>query len=136
MPCCSKNDVRQVLVGAPRNRLGAGHEHDGAAELVAVLGEHQVVEVGQRHDQPHVVQLDEVTQRADVAEVVHGGHERPAIGVVERRRQLVEIGGDRGRPGLPERGDDVDALARAREEDRRHAGSVARQDVKVKLRRP
>ena len=91
--------VREVLVGAARDRLGAGHEHDRAAQLVARLGEHEVVEVGQRHDQPHVVQLDEVAQRLDVAGVVDARHERPAVGVVERGRELVDVGGDRRRAG-------------------------------------
>ena len=42
------------------------------------------------------------------------------VGVVERRGQAVEVGGDGGGPGFRERGDDVDALARAREEDGGH----------------
>ena len=79
-----------------------------------------MVEIGQRDDQPHVVQLDEVAQRCDVDRVVDPRHERAVIGVVERGRELVDIGRDRGRAGLAKRGDDVDALAGAREQDGRH----------------
>ena len=96
------------------------HEHDRAAELVARLGELQMVEIGERHDQPHVVQRDEVAQRGDVPGVVDPRHERAPVGVVERGRELVDVGRDRRRAGARERGDDVDALARAREQDGRH----------------
>ena len=42
------------------------------------------------------------------------------IGVVERRRQPIEIGRDGGRAGPTERLDDVDALTGAGEENRGH----------------
>ena len=79
-----------------------------------------MVEVGERDDQPHVVELDEVAERLDVAGVVDPRHERAAVGVVERGRELVDVGRDRRRAGLAKRGDDVDALTRAREQDGRH----------------
>ena len=79
-----------------------------------------MVEIGQRDDQANVVQLDEVAERRDVAEVVDAGHERPAVGVVERGRELVDVDGDRGRAGLAKRGDDVNPLPGAREQDGRH----------------
>ena len=60
---------------------------------------------------------DERRERRDVARVVDRRHERAAVGVVQRRRELVQVGGERGRAGAPERRDDVDALARAGEED-------------------
>ena len=82
--------------------------------------EHVVVEVGQRNDQTDVMQVDEVAKRRDVAEVVDARHERPTVGVVERRRQLVDVDGDGGGAGLAKRGDDVNPLPGAREQDGRH----------------
>ena len=99
---------------------GFGHEHDRAAQVVAGLRELQVVEIGERDDQPDVVQLDEVARGHPRTGVVDPGHERPAVGVVESRRELVDVGGDRRRAGAAEGRDDVDALARAREQDGRH----------------
>ena len=102
------------------DRLDVRHEHDSAAELVARLGELQMVEIGQRHDQANLVQRDEIAERGHVAGVVDSRHERVPIGVVERGRERVDVGRDRRRAGARERGDDVDALARAREQDGRH----------------
>ena len=42
------------------------------------------------------------------------------MGVVEGRRQSVDVGRDGRGAGVGERGDDVDALARAGEEHRGH----------------
>ena len=65
---------------------------------------------------------DERRERRHVAGVVDARHERHVVGVVERGRQAVEIGGDRRRAGPPERGDDVDPLAGAGEENSGHGG--------------
>ena len=51
---------------------------------------------------------------------LHTRDERLVVRVVERRRQRVEVGGDRGGTGPAERGHDVDALPRAGEEDGGH----------------
>ena len=59
----------------------------------------------------------------DVAGVVDARDERLHVGVVQGRRQRVEIGRDRRRAGSPEGAHDVDALARAREEDADHPTS-------------
>ena len=111
--------VRAVLVLAEADRVGTRQEHE-RVELVATLGEKQVVEVGERHDEAHVVLLDERAQRVDVGRVVDTRHARAPLGRVQRRRELVDVGGERRRPGAGEGGDDVDALARAGEEDDRH----------------
>jgi hypothetical protein len=63
------------------------------------------------------VLLDERGERPDVARIVDARDERVAVGVVERRRERVEVGRDRRRARLAERGDDVDPLPRAGEED-------------------
>ena len=86
-----------------------------------------MIEIGERHDQAHVVQRDQVAQRVDVRRVVDARDQRPVVGVVERRRKLVDVCGDRRRAGATERGHDVDALPGAREEDGRHAGEGSRQ---------
>ena len=120
MPCSTKKPWARYLSEQRSDRLELGHEHERAAEIVAGLGEHDVVEVGQRDDQPHVVQLDEIAQRGDVAGVVDARHERAAVGVVERGRELVRRRWRSSSRRRAERGDDVDALARAREQDGRH----------------
>ena len=86
-----------------------------------------MVEIGERDHETNVVLVDDVAERADVAEVVDRRHERVVIGVVERRRQAVQVRGDGRRARPAERGDDVDALPRAREEnDSQLAERVAR----------
>jgi len=79
-----------------------------------------MVEVGERDDQPGVVVVDEPRERGDVARVVDPRDERVLVGVIERRRERVGVGRDRRRACAPELGHDVDALARAGEEDGRH----------------
>jgi hypothetical protein len=81
-----------------------------------------VVEVGERHDELHVVQRDQVAERVEVVGVVDARDDRALVGVVERRRERVQVGRDRRRPGAGERGDDVDALTGAREQDCRQEG--------------
>ena len=82
-----------------------------------MLGEKQVVEIGERDDQARVVLRDERAERIDVGGVADGRHEGLAVGRVERRRELVDVDGECRRPRPAESGDDVDALARAGEED-------------------
>ena len=67
-----------------------------------------------------VVLGDERRERGHVARVVDARDERHLVGVVERGRERVEVGRDRRRAGPPEGAHDVDALSRAREEDRGH----------------
>ena len=92
MPCSSKNSCARYLSEQRSIVSIPGTSTTAPPRLVARLREHQVVEVGQRHDQPHVVQLDEVAERGDVAGVVDARHERAAVGVVERGRELVDVG--------------------------------------------
>jgi hypothetical protein len=66
------------------------------------------------------VELDEIAQRGHVAEVVHPRDDRPAVGVLARGREPIGVRRDRRCARLAERGDDVDALPGAREEDGRH----------------
>ncbi len=89
-------------------------------ELVAALGERVVVEVGERDDERDVVLGDERAQRGQVRRVVDARDERVAVGVVERRRERVDVRRERRRAGARERAEDVDPLAGAREEHGRH----------------
>ena len=77
--------VRGVLVLAAADRLRIGQQ-DERAEPVAFLGEQEVVEVGQRHDQFRVVLVDEPPQGVDVPRIAHRRHERAA----GRRRRARE----------------------------------------------
>ena len=56
----------------------------------------------------------------DVVRIVDARHERVRVGVVERGREPVDVGGDGARARALEGGDDVDALPCAREEDAGH----------------
>ena len=47
------------------------------------------------------------------------------VGVVQRRRKRIRIGTERHGSGCPERLDDVDALARAREQDHHERGEYS-----------
>ncbi len=76
-----------------------------------------MVEVGQRHDQRDVVRGDERRERGDIDGIVDPRREGVLVGVVERRRERVHVDRERPRSGAAERRDDVDALARAGEED-------------------
>ena len=119
MPVLLEEAVCEQLVLAEPDRLGPGQQHQ-RAERVAVLGEQHVVEVGERDDEPRVVQVDQLAQRVEVARVVDARHERAPVGGVQRGRQLVDVDGERGRAGAPEGGDHVDALAGAGEEHDGH----------------
>ena len=59
-------------------------------------------------------------ERGDVPGIVDARDERAVVGVVERRGERIEVGGDGRRAGAPEGAHDVDALARAGEEDGGH----------------
>ena len=124
-----EEEVRDVLVAHRRGRPPAtGRARAPARALSRDAREDLLVEVGERHDEPHVVLGDERRERRDVA----AGRRRAArapcsIGVVERRRESVGVGRDRGRAGTAERGDDVDALAGAGEEHGGHGGREYRQ---------
>ena len=83
-------------------------------------GEGQLVEIGQRDDQVDGVLGDQGCELGEVARVVDAQDELVAIRVVERRSERVDVDRDCGRAGPAERGDDVDALAGAREEDGGH----------------
>ena len=119
IPRDSKNVCARYLSAVMRTTSRSGSSTT-RAERVARAREQLVVEVGQRHDQAHVVREHEVADRGEVAGVVDARHERVAVGVVERRRERVDVGRDRRRAGAPEGGDDVDALAGAGEEDGGH----------------
>ena len=89
-----KSSVREVLVAHLLDDVGRRQEHRHG-DVITGPSEGQLVEIGQRDD-------------------------RPAIGVVQRGRQLAAVDGDGRRSGAREGGDDVDALPGAREKDRRH----------------
>ena len=69
---------------------------------------------------------DERRERRDVGGIGYSRDDRHMVGVVERRGQAVEVGGDGGGPGFRERGDDVDALPRAGEENSGHSPKGSR----------
>ena len=121
-PALLEQSVREVLVAEPLDELGLGEQHEGA-ELVAVPSERHLVEVGERDDQLHVVTVDELAERGDVAGVVDARDELEAVGQVGRGCEPVRVGRDRRRSGCAERADDVHPLAGAREENRGHGGS-------------
>ena len=121
MPRRANSSVREVLVAHLAADVRRGQEDERRRELVARLGQGDVVEVGERDDQAHVVLADEPGERGDVARIVDARDERVVVGVVERRRQAVGVGDDRRRAGARELGHDVDPLPGAREEDCRHA---------------
>ena len=77
MPCSSKKRCVRYLSADRRDHLGVRQEHD-RAELLAVLREQELVEVGQRDDQLHVVLADQLLQRGEVARVVDPRHDRGA----------------------------------------------------------
>ena len=84
------------------------------------------IEIGERNEQVDPVSLDELAQGRDVSVVLDSRDECVQVGVVERRRERVGVGGKRDGTGLTKGPDDVHALARAREENRRHAVQYSR----------
>ena len=64
--------------------------------------------------------LDPIADRVFVLTCDVHHYERMVIGVVQRGRELIDVGRHGRRAGLAERGDDVDALTGAREQDGRH----------------
>jgi hypothetical protein len=111
--------VREVLVGHLRDDFGRRQEHS-CSDLVARAGERELVEVGQGNDEADVVLGDECRELGDVTGVVDAQDELVSIGVVQRRSEWVDVGRDRRGAGSAERGDDVDPLAGAGEEDCGH----------------
>ena len=101
--------VRGVLVAHLGHDLGGREEH-GRPELLAVASEDELVEVGERDDEVDVVVGNEARQLGHVLRVADARHELVVVSVVERRREAVDVGRDRGRSGPAEGGHDVDAL--------------------------
>ncbi len=119
-PVRLEEGVRQVLVAHRPAHLGCRGEDERGRQLLPARRDDLLVEVGERHDEPHVVLGDEPRQRRNVRRIVDPWHEGSVMSVVERRCERVEVGGDGGRARSPEGADDVDALAGAGEENRRH----------------
>ncbi len=115
-PALLQEKVRHVLVVRPLGHLGVGQEHE-RAELASVLGQDRHVEVGEGDDQIDAVLGDGCGKSGHVARVVDTRREEVPVGRVERGREGVQVGRDRLASGAAEGGDDVDALAGAREED-------------------
>ena len=69
---------------------------------------------------------DEPPKHRHVLGVVDARDQHVRVGVIERGRQRVDVGGDRSRTRTAEGADDVDALSRTREEDGRHGGQYSR----------
>ncbi len=78
------------------------------------------IEVGEGNDQLDAVLGDGRGKGGHIPRVVDAWREEVPVGRVERGRERVQVGRDRLAPGAPEGGDDVDTLARAREEDGGH----------------
>ena len=115
-----EEEVRLVLVAHRPADLRLGDEHERRRERVARLREQHLVEVGERDDQANVVLRDERGKRRDVAGAVDARDERQVVGVVERGRHRVGVGGDGRRTGPAEGRDDIHALPGAGEEDGGH----------------
>ena len=127
--------MREILVGEALDDLRVRQEHE-RAHLVTRLRERDLVEVRERHDEAHVVLVDEGAQRRHVTLLLDAWHERVAVGVVERRRERVDVCGDGRGARAPERVEDVDSLPGTREEDRRHAISTAGTAVRRAPKQP
>ena len=127
-PTLLEEAVREVLVARAPHDLQRGQQH-GRPERFTLGGQQLVVEVGKWHDEPHAVGVDQLTKRAQIGGIVDARNEREVVGVVERGRKLVDVGGDRRRPRPAEGGDDVDALPRAGEEDGRHSADKNREAI-------
>jgi hypothetical protein len=115
--------VSEVLVRRLADHVGVGEQDDGV-ELVPVLGEEHGVEIGERDDELHVVHGDQLPERRQVARIVDPRHERVDVRVVDRWRERVDVHSDRAPARAPERSDDVDPLAGAREEDGGHGRNL------------
>ena len=111
--------VREVFVAHALGHVGRREQEDGA-ELVACPREAQLVEVGERDDEVDAVLGHELRQLGHVAGVVHANDELVMVGVVERRRERVDVHGNGRRASPAEGRDDVHALPCTGEEDRRH----------------
>ena len=125
MPCSQKKTCARYLSFMASTTSGSGSSTSAGSSSSRRCARQPLVEVGERHDEPHVVQVDELGERRDVGGVVDPRHERVHVGVVERRRERVRVDGDGSAAGAAERGDDVDALPGAREQDCRHGRSLA-----------
>ncbi len=112
--------VGEVLVAHRAAHRGARREDERRRELVTCGRDDLLVEIGERNDKAHVVLGDERGERGHVAGIVDPRDERGVVGVIERGRERVEVGGDRRRPGAAERAHDVDALPCAGKEDGCH----------------
>ena len=130
-PACGRGDpalleerVRDVLVSGPPHDLGVGKKHD-RVQLVAPLGQQQLVEVGQRDHQPDVVNTDQLLERGQIAWIVDPRDDRMHVGVVDRGRELVGVDRERAGAGPAERGHDIHALPGAGEEDAGHGRNLA-----------
>ncbi len=117
--------MREVLVLEPLDDVSA-REEDERVELVAPACQRELVEVGERDDEPRLVLVDEPPKHGHVLGVVDARHQHVCVGVIERGRQRIDVGGDRSRTCTAESADDVDALSRTREEDGRHGGQYSR----------
>ncbi len=111
--------MREVLVAHLLDDVGRGQEHRHG-DVIPGSGEDQLVEVGQGNDQVDGVLGDESRELWDVARVVDASDELVPIRVVERGSERVDVDRERRRAGPAEGRDDVDALARACEEDGGH----------------
>ena len=85
-----------------------------------MLGQDRHVEVREGDDQLDAVLGYGRSKGGHVARVVDTRREEVPVGGVERGRERIQVGRDRLASGAAEGGDDVDPLARAREEDGGH----------------
>ena len=103
-----------------------GWQQNECAHLVAGTRQRDLIEICERNDQVDALLLDELAQSRDVSIVLDSRHERMQVGVVESGSERIDVRGNRDRTGLTERLDDVDALSRTREENRRHGVQYSR----------
>ena len=76
-----------------------------------------MVEIVQRNDEANVILADELRDSRDIAGIGDSRDDRPAIRVVQRRCERIGVSAERDGSRSAKRLDDVDALARAGEQD-------------------
>ena len=124
-PALLEQHVREVLVLEALDDF-RGRQKNECAHLVAGTRQRDLIEICERNDQVDALLLDELAQSRDVSIVLDSRHERMQVGVVESGSERIDVRGNRDRTGLTKRLDDVDALSRTREENRRHGVQYSR----------
>jgi len=109
--------VRLELVGHAGADVRVREEDECRRQRVSRVREDRVVEIVQRYDETDVVLAYQLHESGDVLGIRDLRHDGLPVGVVERRREGIGVGAERDRSSAAKRPHDVDALARAGEQD-------------------